>query len=255
VKARKVVNATSREPEVPSGYWVFGINAVLRRIEVRPRSVREICILPRRAGRLDEVGALAKRAGIRTRESDPAALRRLTGSPDHQGVAALSEPYAYAEFDEVVSSDVRALLLLDQIQDPRNLGALLRTAAAVGMDAVILPRNGAVGVTPTVEKASAGTALDVAICRVTNLSRALELLKARDFWSVACVPRGGANLFEMVLPERVVLVLGGESGLRPLVERSCDLRASIPLRPAVESLNTSVAGALAMFELWRRRGA
>jgi 23S rRNA (guanosine2251-2'-O)-methyltransferase len=234
---------------------VFGINAVLRRIEVRPGSVREICILPRRAGRLGEVVASAKRAGIPIRESESVALRRLTGSPDHQGVAALSEPYVYAELDAVMSSDTRTLLLLDQIQDPRNLGALLRTAAAVRMDAVILPRHGAVGVTPTVEKASAGTTLDVAVCRVTNLCRTLDLLKTKDFWSVACVPRGGANLFEMLLPERVVLVLGGEPGLRPLVERSCDLWASIPLASGVDSLNTSVAGALAMFELWRRQGA
>jgi 23S rRNA (guanosine2251-2'-O)-methyltransferase len=178
----------------------------------------------------------------------------LTGSTDHQGVAALSDPYLYAGFD-TVTDGARALLVLDQIQDPGNLGALLRTAAAVGMDAVILPRNGAVGVTPSVEKASAGTALDVAVCRVTNLSRALRMLKDKNFWSVACVPRGGENLFKMTLPEPSVLVLGGEAGLRPLVERSCDLRASIPLQAGVESLNTSVAGAIAMYELRRRWGA
>jgi 23S rRNA (guanosine2251-2'-O)-methyltransferase len=255
VKARKVVNAIDRGKQGRSGYWVFGINVVLRRIEVRPGSVREICILPRRGGRLSEVVTLANRLGIPIRESEPATLDELTGTPDHQGVAALSEPYPYAEIDGVMASDARALLLLDQVQDPRNLGALLRTAAAVGMDAVILPRHDAVGVTPTVEKASAGTALDVAVCRVTNLSRVLEMLKTRDFWSVACVPRDGENLFEMTLPERTVLVLGGESGLRPLVERSCDLRASIPLEAGVESLNTSVAGAIAMYELRRRRGA
>ena len=224
-------------------------------MEIRPGSVRKIHILPRRAGRLAQVASLANRVGIPIRESDPATLRDLTGSTDHQGVAALSEPYRYTEFDAVTSTEARALLLLDQIQDPRNLGALLRTAAAAGVDAVILPRNGAVGVTPTVEKASAGSAMDVAVCRVTNLSRALATLRAREFWSVACVPRGGENLFEMTLPERIVLVLGGEAGLRPLVERSCDLRASIPLRLGVESLNTSVAGAIAMYELRRRRGS
>jgi 23S rRNA (guanosine2251-2'-O)-methyltransferase len=201
------------------------------------------------------LATLANRVGLPVRESEPATLRELTGSTDHQGVAALSEPYLYAEFDAVTSPDRRALLLLDQVQDPRNLGALLRTAAAVGMDAVILPRNGAVGVTPSVEKASAGNALDVRVCRVTNLSRALETLGSKGFWSVACVPRGGENLFEMALPARTVLVLGGETGLRPLVERSCDLRASIPLESGVESLNTSVAGAIAMYELRRRRGA
>lgn len=234
---------------------MFGVNAVVRRLEVSSDSVHRICILPRRTGRLADVAALANRVGIPIRESEGAELRELTGSTDHQGVAALSDPYCYAEFDAVTSDDARAVLLLDQIQDPRNLGALLRTAAAVGMDAVILPRNGAVAVTPTVEKTSAGSALDVAVCRVTNLSRALQILKNKGFWSVACVPRGGENLFEMALPERIVLVLGGETGLRPLVERSCDLRASIPLRTEVDSLNTSVAGAIAMYELCRRRGA
>jgi 23S rRNA (guanosine2251-2'-O)-methyltransferase len=244
-----------RRTEKRSGYWVFGVNAVVRRLEVRPRSLREIRILPRRTGRLAEVATLANRLGIPVRECEPAVLRDLTGSTDHQGVAALGDPHPYVEFEAVTSADSRALLLLDQVQDPRNLGALLRTAAAVGMDAVLLPRHGAAGVTPSVEKASAGAAQDVAVCRVTNLTRALEKLKSKGFWSVACVPRGGDNLFEMILPERIVLILGGESGLRPLVERSCDLRASIPLRAGVESLNTSVAGAIAMYELCRRRGA
>lgn len=234
---------------------MFGINAVARRIEIKPGSVRKICVLPRRSGRLAEITRLANRARIAVRESGPAALRQLARSTDHQGVAALCEPYSYAEFEAATSGDVRFLLLLDQIQDPHNLGALLRTAAAVGLDAVIVPRNGAVGVTPAVEKASAGAALDVSVCRVTNLIRALDRLKRQGFWSIACVPRGGENLFEMALPERAVLVLGGETGLRPLVERSCDLRASIPLQPGVESLNTSVAGGIAMYEIWRRRGA
>lgn len=255
MNAHRVVNAPRGSLEERSAYWVYGVNAVVRRIEARPESVRRMNILPRRAGRLADVASMADRVGIPVRESEPTALRELAGSADHQGVVALCEPYRYAEFDAVTSEGSRALLLLDQIQDPRNLGALLRTAAAVGMDGVILPRNGAVGVTPTVEKASAGAALDIAVSQVTNLSRALGTLKTRGFWSIACIPRGGDNLFQMNLPERTALVLGGEAGLRPLVERSCDLRASIPLRGAVDSLNTSVAGGIAMYELWRRQGA
>jgi 23S rRNA (guanosine2251-2'-O)-methyltransferase len=227
---------------------------VLRRLEIKPESVFEVHVLPRRSGRLAEIVGLARRMEISVCESDPGVLRELAASSDHQGVVALGEPYAYAEFDSMTSEAARALLLVDQVQDPRNLGALLRTAAAVGVDGVLLPRDGAVGVTPVVEKTSAGAALDVPVCRVTNLTRTLKMLKAMGFWSVACVPRGGENLFEMTLPERTVLVLGGEAGLRPLVEKSCDLRASVPLRRGVESLNTSVAGAVAMYELRRRWG-
>jgi 23S rRNA (guanosine2251-2'-O)-methyltransferase len=109
-------------------------------------------------------------------------------------------------------------------------------------------------VTPAVEQIATGATNDVAVCRVPNLSRLLRLAGRHGLWSVALVPRGGRNLFEIDFPERVALVLGGETGLRPLVARSCDGLASIPVQPQVESLNASVAGAVAMYEFVRQRG-
>jgi 23S rRNA (guanosine2251-2'-O)-methyltransferase len=195
----------------------------------------------------------AHRAGVTVRRATADELHRLTGMRSHQGVAALVDPFRYTELEEVLRLEPRALLVLDQIQDPQNLGALIRTAAACGLDAILLPRHGAAPVTPAVERVATGAVNDIAICRVANVSRTLHLLRRHDVWSLGLAPRCGQNLFEIDLPERIAIVLGGEAGLRPLVARSCDMRVGIPLHPRVESLNASVAGALAMYEIVRRR--
>jgi 23S rRNA (guanosine2251-2'-O)-methyltransferase len=120
------------------------------------------------------------------------------------------------------------------------------------MAAVVIPRHGAAGVTAAVEKVAAGAVVDVPICQVANLHRLLVGLRSAGCWSIALTPRGGQSLFAIEIPLRPVVVVGGETGLRPLVEAACDLQASIPQRPGVESLNASVAGAIAMYEVCRR---
>lgn len=204
------------------------------------------------SARLERIVDLARRGGPVLREATSDELRRLTGTRSHQGVAALAEPFRYAELEDVLRLDPKTVLVLDQIQDPHNLGALVRTAAACGLDAVVLPRHGAAPVTPTVERASTGAVHDVAICRVPNISRTLRILKRHGLWSIGLAPRCGQNLFETDIPDRVAIVLGGEAGLRPLVARTCDLRVAIPLHPQIDSLNASVAGAVAMYEIVRR---
>jgi 23S rRNA (guanosine2251-2'-O)-methyltransferase len=141
------------------------------------------------------------------------------------------------------------------MQDPQNFGALLRTAAAAGVAAVIIPRDGAVGVTPAVEKAAAGAASDIPICQVVNVRRTLDRLAEEGYWRIGLTPRGSANLYTTGdLPDRLVVLLGGEGGIRPLVAEACDFLISIPMaRDGIESLNASVAGAVALFELMRRR--
>jgi 23S rRNA (guanosine2251-2'-O)-methyltransferase len=239
--------------DATEGRWLCGINVVGRRLEASPKSVREVRVASASSSpRLAKIVEIAQRAGVPVRKADPEELRRLTATRSHQGVAALADPFRYADLEDVLRHDPRTLLVLDQIQDPHNLGALVRTAAACGFDAVVLPRHGAVPVTPAVERVATGAVNDVAICRVPNISRALRSLRRHHFWSVGLAPRCGQNLFELELPERVAIVLGGESGLRPLVARTCDLRVAIPLHPQVESLNASVAGAIAMYEIVRR---
>jgi 23S rRNA (guanosine2251-2'-O)-methyltransferase len=178
----------------------------------------------------------------------------LTGNDVHQGVAALADPYRYRDLREVLTASSGPVLVLDQVQDPHNLGALIRTAAAVGMAAVVVPRHGAAGVTPAVEKVAAGAVNDVPICQASNLRRCLLDLHELGYWTIALSPTADQNLFRLDLPGRPALVLGGETGLRPLVEQTCDLRAAIPLQAGVESLNASVAGAVAMYEIARRLG-
>ena len=167
-------------------------------------------------------------------------------------MAALAEAYHYQDLDAVVAARAGPVLVLDQIQDPHNLGALVRTAAAVGMAAVVIPRHGAAGVSPAVEKVAAGAVNDVPICQAANIRTSLLGLRDRGYWSIALTAHAAQSLFALEIPERPVLVLGGETGIRPLVDRTCDLRAAIPLRSGVESLNASVAGAVAMYEVWRR---
>jgi 23S rRNA (guanosine2251-2'-O)-methyltransferase len=248
VNGRKVVNARPAERQC----WLYGINAVARRLAVQPASIRALELLRGESPRRAQLARAARQAGIPVRDADQATLRRLTGCDTHQGVAALAEAYRYQDLDVVVAAQPGPVLVLDQIQDPHNLGALVRTAAAVGMTAVLIPRHGAAGVSPAVEKVAAGAVNDVPICQTTNIRNSLLALRDHGYWSIALTPHTEQNLFALEIPARPVLVLGGETGIRPLVDRTCDLRASIPLRSGIESLNASVAGAVAMYEVARR---
>ncbi|MGD9762607.1 MAG: 23S rRNA (guanosine(2251)-2'-O)-methyltransferase RlmB [Candidatus Binatia bacterium] len=252
MKGRRHVNARTAQRDESALRWVYGLNAVARRIEAQPDSVRELRVVVAPGGRRNRLVAAATAVGIRVREDEAASLTRLTGSDAHQGIAALVEGFDYADLEGVLGASAGPVLVLDQIQDPHNLGALVRTAAAVGMAAVVIPRHGAVPVTAAVEKVAAGAVNDVPICRAPNLHRCLLDLRRRNYWCVGLSARGERNLFELDLPDQFALVVGGETGLRPLVESTCDVRVSIPQRPDVESLNAAVAGAVAMYELARR---
>ena len=251
MKRRRDVNARGWQRD-DAARWIYGVNAVERRLVAQPHTVREVRMVPALGGRRPRLSGAAEAAGIPVREADASTLERLTGSLEHQGVAALVPVFAYADIEAILATDTGPLLVLDQVQDPNNLGALIRTAASVGMAAVVIPRHGAARVTAAVEKVAAGAVVDVPICQVANLHRLLLGLQRVGCWSIALTPRGGQSLFSIDLPFRPVLVLGGETGLRPLVEGTCDLQASIPQRRGVESLNASVAGAIAMYEVCRR---
>jgi 23S rRNA (guanosine2251-2'-O)-methyltransferase len=254
VNDHKVVNARSGASGTPRPRWVYGVNAVMRRLAVNPHSIREVRVAKGDARRRAQLAHTAARAGIPVYEIDSAALGQLTGSEAHQGVAALAAGFIYADLDAVIASAAGPLLLLDHVQDPHNFGALIRTAAAVGISAVIVPRHASVPVTGAVEKAAAGAVNDIPICEVPNVHRCLTDLRVLGYWSIGLSARADTSLYDLEIPGRPALVLGGETGLRPLVERTCDLRAAIPLRPEVESLNASVAGAVAMYEIARRLG-
>jgi len=252
VKGSRDVNARRGDRTPQGARWIFGIHAVERRLAAQPQSVRELLVAGAFSARRGALRALADAAGVTVRSADTTHLRSLAGGDDHQGVAALVEPFAYGDLFEALKVDPGPLLFLDQIQDPHNLGALVRTAAAVGMAAVVIPRHGAAGVTAAVEKVASGAVQDIPICQVTNLHRTILDVRELGYWSIALVPRGGTDLFTLDLPQKPVLVLGGETGLRPLVASACDFQASIPQRRGVESLNASVAGGVAMYDVCRR---
>jgi 23S rRNA (guanosine2251-2'-O)-methyltransferase len=224
---------------------------VRRRLETHPDSVLEVYVAAHRSPRVEAVIRLVP-PRVPVRPVADTELSRLTGSTSHQGIAARTLGFQYQDFAAVPVHAADLLLVVDQMQDPQNFGALLRSAAAARVAAVIIPRDGAVGVTPAVEKAAAGAVNDVAVCQVVNLRRTLETLRQNGFWSVGLVPRGGHNAFATDFPRRVVVVLGGEGGLRPLIAAGCDFRVSIPMADGIESLNASVAGAVMLFELRRR---
>jgi 23S rRNA (guanosine2251-2'-O)-methyltransferase len=197
---------------------------------------------------------MAAAAGVSLRPSNQPALTALAGTTRHQGIVASAAPFPYLELNRVIERGSRLLVVADQMQDPHNLGALLRTVDAAGAGGVIMPKDGSVPMTATVEAAAAGAAALVPVCRVTNTVRALEMLKEHGYWSVGLIPRSGTDLYELDCPDRVVVVVGGETGMRPLVAKHCDFATSIPMFGGVESLNASVAAAVVLYELRRRWG-
>jgi len=183
-------------------------------------------------------------------------LTERAGTRDHQGVVAVVEPYRYADAYELASGDRPLLAVLDRVTDPRNLGAVCRSADGAGATGVVVPAHGSAVVTPAVARASAGAIEHLPIAVVTNLARYLEEVKSGSLWVYGAAGEEGAQpMWETDLSGGVALVLGAEGkGLRPLVRRMCDVLVSIPLLGDVESLNVSVAAAVLLYEARRQRG-
>ena len=230
---------------------VYGANAVLELLRSTEPVTR---VYVARGPRASEFESAARRRGVPVEHAERAVLDRQAGSSHHQGVVALAPPFRYASLDRLLDPGCPSALLHDGVQDPRNLGAILRAARAAGVGGVVLPRDRSVGVTPVVASASAGLLFGLPVAQVANLVRAMEQLKAAGFWLVGLVPRGGEAIHHRAVPERPALVVGGEGeGMRPLVRRTCDFAVSIPMAPGVESLNVSVAVGIALYELLLRR--
>ena len=181
-------------------------------------------------------------------------LTEAAQTRDHQGVVAWCEPYRYADAYELVAVEQPLLVCLDQVSDPRNLGAVCRTAEAAGTTGVVLPAHGGVRVTSVVCRASAGAVEHLAVAVVTNLARYLADVKRGDLWAVGAAGDAPRSMWQSDLSGGVALVFGAEGkGLRPLVRRTCDELVSIPILGTVESLNVSVAAAVLVYEAKRQR--
>lgn len=206
--------------------------------------------LQRGGPRTGELQAAARARGFTPEILDRAALDRLAGTPHHQGALATTRPFPYGDVEDLLVTQLASALVLDGVQDPRNLGAILRTARAAGVGGVVLPRDRSVGITTAVVGASAGLVFGLPVARVTNLVRSMEALREAGMWTVGLVPRDGTPLYGFDPPARMALVAGGEGdGLRSLVRKTCDFTVSLPMAPGVESLNVGIAVAVALYEL------
>jgi 23S rRNA (guanosine2251-2'-O)-methyltransferase len=214
----------------------------------------------RRDRRLGELAEMARGAGVRLRQVEAEEIERAAPGLNHQGALAwASAPASRGEpdLDAILDglSGPAFLLVLDEVQDPHNLGACLRTADAAGIQAVIAPRDNAVGLTPAVCKVASGAAETMPYVQVTNLARTLDALKGRGIWLIGLAGEAEANLYGIDLTGPIALVLGGEGrGLRRLTRERCDYLARLPMLGIVESLNVSVATGICLYEALRQRG-
>jgi 23S rRNA (guanosine2251-2'-O)-methyltransferase len=181
-------------------------------------------------------------------------LTEAAGTRDHQGVVAWCEPYKYADAYELAAVERPLLACLDQVSDPRNLGAVARSAEGAGATGVVVPAHGSAMVTPVVCRASAGAVEHLPIAVVTNLARFLSEIKRGDLWVAGAAAESATPMWQADLSGGLAFVFGAEGkGLRPLVRKTCDLAVSIPLLGQVESLNVSVAAAVLLYEARRQR--
>jgi 23S rRNA (guanosine2251-2'-O)-methyltransferase len=225
------------------------------------RPVRELLRGPREALELwaTERAVAAEQwlrdASVRVQTKPERELTEAAGTRDHQGVLAWAEPYGYADAWELAGRERPLLVCLDQVSDPRNLGAVCRSAEGAGATGVVLPAHGAARVTAAVCRASAGAVEHLPVAVVTNLSRYLAEVKRDDLWVFGAAAEG-EPMWQSDLTGGAALVFGAEGrGLRPLVRRTCDAMVAIPLAGQVESLNVSVAAAVLLYEARRQRDA
>jgi 23S rRNA (guanosine2251-2'-O)-methyltransferase len=223
------------------------------------RPLERIVIATGRHGdRVEAVVQLAKSRNVPVRFEDRMQIDRLTGTRDHQGVAALAAAKPAVELLDLLSAPRNGqpslIVLLDGIEDPHNLGAIIRTSLAAGATGVVIPERRAAGLTDTVERASAGALAHLPVARVKNLVRAMEEMKEAGFWLVGLDERAEKSYTDVDLKSTAGIVLGGEGeGLHELTRKRCDFLVSIPTTGPVRSLNASVAAGIMLFEVVRQR--
>ena len=238
---------------------IYGRNPVLELLRSGGRRADEIAVLAGARGSLAEVVALARRAGVKVSFRTREQLTAIAGTDRHQGVVARVASAEYADLSGLLEIPKRRgeapfFLALDQVQDPRNFGALLRTAEAFGAHGVIVPKHHQVGLTEAAARAAMGAVEYIAVARETNLVSALETLKKSGVWIYGSAVGEGSPAWTVDLTGPLCLVLGSEGeGLRPLVARTCDILLTIPMAGQVGSLNVGAAGAALCYEVARQR--
>ena len=241
---------------------LYGRNAVREALRAGRRKIYKLLLAQgmKEAGIVADVVTLAGRSGVPIQQLERRQLDRIGGFK-HQGVAAEAAQYPYVELEAILAEanqrpEVPFLLMLDCLQDPQNLGSLLRTAEIVGVHGVVIPKRRAVGITPAVVSSSAGATEYLLVAQVTNLVQTMEELKSKGLWIVGLedVPQA-ALYYQSDLTMPLALVVGSEGkGMGRLVRETCDMLIRLPMRGKISSLNAAVAGSTALYEVWRQRG-
>ena len=231
---------------------LMGIHPVTEALRARSPLDRVLVAKGTGGARIQEIINLARAASTPVRFEDRSALDRLAGGGTHQGVVALGAAQRYKELEDVAGA-AKMLVLLDGVEDPHNLGAIIRTAHAAGAGAVVIPERRAAGLTETVAKAAAGALEHLPIARVTNLNRTLEQLKKQGFWIYGLDERGETSHSDVNWASPAAIVLGAEGhGLHEMTRKHCDVLVRIPMSGKIASLNVSVAAGIVLFS-WKER--
>jgi len=239
---------------------LFGINPVYEALRAGRRDIFRVFITKEKISkRLEKIITLADSLKIPVEVSNPLYLNSISDSGHHQGVGVQTGPYPFVKVSDMFDSiqgatSIPFLLLLDNIMDPRNLGALIRTALCVGVNGVIIPKDRSAQPTPTVSKSSAGALEHINLSRVTNMVNTIKMLKKNNLWIAGMDRISSKSIFACDMKGLNAIVIGGEGkGVRPLVKKHCDMLLSIPQTGPLDSLNASAAGAVVMYEVFRQR--
>ena len=229
---------------------VFGRNPAIEALKGE-RTIEKVILQEGSTGSIGKIVSLAKDRGAKIEYRSKQDLDKLVGGKNHQGVTVLTSSYEYKELEDLIDGDL--LILLDGIEDPHNLGAIMRTAECVGASGIVIPKRRNVGLTDTVAKTSAGAIEHLPCARVTNMASTIEKLKEYGFW-ICAADMDGQELWDCDLGGKLAIVIGNEgSGVSRLVKEKCDFTISIPMVGKITSLNASNAAAVLMYEVFRQR--
>lgn len=240
--------------------YLYGTHPVHEAIKAGRRTIHGIFVTRENdKGRHKHLLTTAISRGIPIEKVDSARLNNMVKTELHQGICARVSSYPAVSLDQVISlwkkkAEPPFMMILDSIKDPNNLGAIIRTAACAGVHGIVIPKDRSAGPTPAVSKASAGALEHAFLCRVVNLANAIKRLKSEGLWIAGLDMESTRTVFSADLSGPIAVVVGGEEkGIRPLVKKQCDFMVKVPQTGHVDSLNASVAAAVTIYEIYRRR--
>jgi len=250
--AREPRRATGNDREI-----VYGVEPIRELVAAAPASIRVLYVKFGDERRFAPEIDLVRTGGGRVEFADESGLERLAGpAARHQGIAALMREYEYTAIDQILADQPDPLVLVDGVTDPRNLGALMRSAEGAGVAAIVIAKDRTAAITPAAVKSSAGAWIHLKIARCGNVARTIEQLKEAGYWTAALAPGGDTSIYTLDTSRKLAIIVGSEGrGVRDIVKKGADFVVDIPMRGKVGSLNVSVAAAVALFEIARRRAS